>query len=308
MRKYQFEVSPEYEQERIDKCLTELIDFASRSFIQKKIKDQNVFVNGNIVKPSYLVKEGDEIYLEIPDSMEPEILAEDIPLSILYEDADLLVVNKPKNMVVHPSAGHYSGTLVNAILFHCKEDLSGINGVLRPGIVHRIDKNTTGSLIICKNDHAHKIIADQLANHSIHRVYHAICHGSLNKDEGTIEGNIGRDVHDRLKMTVVSSGGKRAVTHYKVLERFKDYTYIQCILETGRTHQIRVHMSSIGHPIVGDDVYSNRKCSFHLTGQTLHAKTIGFIHPTTEKYMEFDAPLPAYFEEMLHSLRIQNKR
>ena len=297
-----FQITEEHEGERIDKCLTGLIDFISRSNIQKRIKEQRVFVNGKNVKPSYQVICGDEIALDIMTNEEPDILAENIPLDILYEDNDLLIVNKPKNMVVHPGAGHYTGTLVNAVMYHCKDSLSGINGVLRPGIVHRIDKDTTGSVIICKNDQAHLNIAAQLKEHSINRVYHAICYGVLQDDEGTIDRMIGRDTKDRKKMAVVTQNGKHAVTHYKVLERLKDYTYIECRLETGRTHQIRVHMSSIGHPLLGDEVYSNRKSPYHLTGQTLHAKTIGLVHPSTGEYLEIDAPLPSYFEHLLNIL------
>ena len=221
--------------------------------------------------------------LELPEPECPDILPEDIPLDILYEDADLIVVNKPKGMVVHPAAGHYTGTLVNALMYHCGKDLSGINGVLRPGIVHRIDRDTTGSVIACKNDKAHRCIAEQLKEHSINRRYRAIC----------------RHPNDRKKMAVNYQNGKRAVTHYRVLQRFKGYTYIECVLETGRTHQIRVHMASIGHPLLGDEVYSNRKSPFKLQGQTLHAKTLGFIHPTTGEYLEIDAPLPEYFEHLL---------
>lgn len=301
-----YTITEEQEGERIDKCLTRLIDYISRSNIQKRIKGQQVFVNGAAVKPSYQVSAGDEISLQVPENEEPDIPAEDIPLDILYEDEDILIVNKPKNMVVHPAAGHYTGTLVNAVMFHCKDSLSGINGVLRPGIVHRIDKDTTGSVIICKNDMAHLHIASQLKEHSITRVYHAICYGVIKEDEGTIDKMIGRDTQDRKKMAVVTQNGKRAVTHYKVLQRFRDYTYIECRLETGRTHQIRVHMSSIGHPLLGDSVYTSRKSCFHLEGQTLHAKTIGFIHPRTGRYLEVDAPLPEYFRHLLEILQPAN--
>lgn len=288
--------------ERIDKCLSMLIDSLSRSFIQKLIKEEGVFVNGKAVKANYKVKAEEEVVFELPDSVEPDIEPENIPLSILFEDEDVIVVNKPKGMVVHPAAGHYSGTLVNALLYHCKDSLSGINGVLRPGIVHRIDKDTTGSLLVCKNDASHECIARQLANHSIHRVYHAIVIGELKEDEGTIDKPIGRHPTERKKMAVNELHGKRAVTHYRVLKRFRGYTYIECRLETGRTHQIRVHMASIGHPLLGDEVYSRAKNNFHLQGQTLHAKILGFVHPATGEYVETDAPLPEYFEQLLRKL------
>jgi len=302
MEEFRFEITEGNEGDRIDRFITENIDFISRSYIQKMIKDGQVSVNGKIVKPSFVLKADDQIYFQLPDSIEPNIEAENIPLDILYEDSDLLIVNKPKNMVVHPASGHYSGTLVNALMYHCKGNLSGINGVLRPGIVHRIDKNTSGSLIVCKNDRAHQSIASQLKEHSIKRVYHAIVHGQLTEN-GTINKPIGRDPKDRLKMAVVANG-KEAITHYTVLKTFQDYTYISCQLETGRTHQIRVHMASIGHPILGDDVYAaSRKCPFKCEGQTLHAKTIGFIHPESGKYVEFDTQLPEYFQHFLHILK-----
>ena len=228
---------------------------------------------------------------------------ENIPLDILYEDDDILVVTKPKGMVVHPAPGHYSHTLVNAVMYHCGERLSGINGVLRPGIVHRIDMDTTGSLLICKNDRAHQILAEELKEHSITRRYHAIVHGNIKEDTGTVNAPIGRHPVDRKKMSTKSPNGRHAVTHYKVLERFGDYTYIECELETGRTHQIRVHMASIGHPILGDAVYGPAKCPYKLQGQTLHAKILGIMHPTTGEYMEFDAPLPDYFSDLLQRLR-----
>ena len=242
------------------------------------------------------------ISIHVPEAVEPEITPEDIPLDILYEDNDVLVVNKPKNMVVHPAPGHYSGTLVNAVMFHCKDNLSGINGVLRPGIVHRIDKDTTGSLIICKNDVAHNSLAAQLKEHSIRRKYVAIVHGILKEDEGTINAPIGRNPNDRMKMAVNPKNGKDAITHYKVLQRLKNYTYVECVLETGRTHQIRVHMASINHPLLGDSVYGPAKCPYKLEGQTLHAQVLGFVHPTTDEYIEVSAPLPEYFEKILKKL------
>ncbi len=302
MDKFSFTITEELENERIDKCLSMLIDSLSRSFIQKLIKDEGVYVNGKTVKANYKVKVEDEVEFELPESVEPDIEPEDIPLDILYEDSDVIVVNKPKGMVVHPAAGHYSGTLVNALMYHCKDSLSGINGVMRPGIVHRIDMNTTGSIIACKNDKAHEVIAAQLKEHSIKRVYHAIIHGTLKEDEGTIDKPIGRHPVERKKMAVNVSNGKNAVTHYRVLERFTGYTYVECCLETGRTHQIRVHMASIGHPLLGDDVYGPAKCPFKLDGQTLHAKILGFIHPQTGEYIETNAPLPEYFSKLLKNL------
>ncbi len=289
--------------ERIDKFLGENLDDLSRSYIQKLLKDGLILVNGKKVKANYKLNEGDQIDVEVPDPEPLDIAAENIPLDILYEDEDILIVNKPKGMVVHPSPGHPDHTLVNAILYHCGEHLSGINGVIRPGIVHRIDMNTTGSLLICKNDHAHQILAEQLKEHSITRRYHAIVHGSLKADTGTVNASIGRHPTDRKKMSTKALNGRHAVTHYRVLERLGNYTYIECELETGRTHQIRVHMASIGHPILGDDVYGPAKCPFHLEGQTLHAKILGITHPSTGEYMEFDAPLPEYFTKLLSTLR-----
>ena len=296
------EVIGSCEGQRIDKFLAEEFPEMSRSYIQKLIKEEQVSVNGKVVKANYKLSEADEVVLNQPELKEPDILAENIPLDILYEDSDLLIVNKPKGMVVHPSAGHYSGTLVNALMYHCKDDLSGINGVMRPGIVHRIDMDTTGSLLVCKNDFTHNDIAEQLKVHSIRRVYHAIVHGVLKDDEGTIDAPIGRHPIDRKKMSINHKNGKEAVTHYKVIKRFRDYTYIQCQLETGRTHQIRVHMSSIKHPLVGDSVYGPAKCQFKLQGQSLHAKIIGIIHPRSKEYLEVDAPLPEYFVSLLNKL------
>lgn len=287
---------------RIDKFLSEELPELSRSYIQKLIKEGLVTVNDRVIKANYKLNEADMVVVKQPELKEPDILAENIPLEILYEDSDLLIVNKPKGMVVHPSAGHYSGTLVNALMYYCKEDLSGINGVMRPGIVHRIDMDTTGSLLVCKNDFTHQGIAEQLKVHSIKRVYHAIVHGVIKEDEGTVDAPIGRHPIDRKKMSINYKNGKEAVTHYKVLKRFKDYTYIQCELETGRTHQIRVHMSSLKHPLLGDSVYGPAKCPFQLQGQTLHAKTIGIVHPRTGEYIEVDAPLPEYFVSLLKKL------
>lgn len=304
MQEYRFQITEELEGERLDKALSQLIETLSRSYVSKLIKEDKVFVNGKVAKSSYNLKTDDEVCFELPPSQEPDIVAEDIPLEVLYEDKDVIVVNKPKGMVVHPAAGHYSGTLVNALMYHCGDDLSGINGVMRPGIVHRIDMDTTGSLIVCKNDKAHNAIAEQLKEHSIERRYHAICHGVIKEDEGTVCKPIGRHPVERKKMAVDERNGKTAITHYKVLERFKDYTYVECKLETGRTHQIRVHMASIGHPLLGDEVYAgNRKTPFKTMGQTLHAKILGFVHPESNQYIETDAPLPEYFEIILNRLR-----
>lgn len=289
---------------RLDRYLSDQLAELSRSYIQKLMEEGQVQLNGRPGKASVKVKAGDTVLVTLPEAVEPEILPEDIPLEILYEDADVILVNKPKNMVVHPAAGHYTGTLVNGLMYHCREDLSGINGVLRPGIVHRIDKDTTGVLIACKNDHAHNAIAAQLKEHSITRRYRAIVHGNIKEEEGTVDAPLGRHLADRKKQAVQRDGeGRRAVTHYRVLERFRDYTYIECELETGRTHQIRVHMAYIGHPLLGDEVYGSGREPFHLEGQTLHAMVLGFVHPTTGEYMEFEAPLPAYFEELLEKLR-----
>ena len=303
MNEIVMEITPEMEGERIDKCISNYLESLSRSYIQKIIKDGKAYVNDAVVKANYKVKVDDKVQFKIPDCEEPDIPPQDIPLDILYEDKDILIVNKHKDLAVHPAPGHYEGTLVNAIMFHCKDELSGINGVLRPGIVHRIDKDTTGSIIICKNDEAHRKIAQQLKEHSITRKYRAIVYGRIMEEEGTVNAPIGRHPTDRKKMAINEKNGKPAVTHYKVLERFDKYTYIECQLETGRTHQIRVHMTSIGHPLLGDEVYGNAKCPFKLEGQTLHAMTIGFIHPTTGEYVEYEAPLPEYFEHLLQILR-----
>lgn len=298
-----FQVTEEWEEERVDKAVFGLMDSLSRSYIQKLLKNRQIMVNQEKAKANYRLKYGDEIRLVLPPATEPDILPENIPLDILYEDEDVLVVNKPKGMVVHPAAGHYSGTLVNAVMYHCQGNLSGINGVLRPGIVHRIDKDTTGSVIVCKNDFSHNSIAAQLKEHSITRKYRAICYGSLQEDEGTIHAPIGRHPKDRKKMAVNERTGKTAATHYKVLQRFSGFTYVECRLETGRTHQIRVHLSHIGHPLLGDEVYAGgRKSPFRLEGQCLHAKILGFMHPRKGIYIETDAPLPGYFEHLLNIL------
>lgn len=306
MDTFRFEIAEELEYlqgERIDKALSVLVDSVSRSFVQKLIHEGAVFVGEKPVKANYRLRIDDVVCFELPENEEPDILPEDIPLSILYEDEDILVVDKPKGMVVHPAAGHYSGTLVNAVMYHCGNSLSGINGVMRPGIVHRIDRDTTGSLVICKNDMAHRALAEQFKVHSITRKYRAICMGVLKEDRGTIHKPLARDPKDRKRMAVTTEGnGKDAVTHYRVLERFKNHTYIECELETGRTHQIRVHMASIGHPLLGDEVYGSGKNAYHLEGQTLHAWKLGFLHPRTQEYVEFDAPLPEYFQKLLQIL------
>lgn len=289
--------------DRIDRYLAEEVEDKSRSYLQKLVKDGYVKVNDKPVKPNYRLVLGDRVEVVFPDITEPDLCPENIPLDILYEDADIIIVNKPKQMVVHPAPGHPSGTLVNALMYHCKDELSGIGGTQRPGIVHRIDMDTTGSIIACKNDMAHQSLSEQLKEHSINRVYEAIVHGNLKEDEGTVNAPIGRHMTDRKKMSVHTKNGRNAVTHYKVLKRFGNYTYIQCRLETGRTHQIRVHMASIGHPIVGDLLYGPKKCPFpKLIGQTLHAKTLGIIHPRTGEYLEVNAPLPAYFIELLDKI------
>ena len=287
---------------RIDKFLADACPDLSRSFLQKLLKESSVTADGKAVKSSFKVNGGETIAFEVPKPQEAAIEAENIPLDILYEDSDIILVNKPKGMVVHPAAGHYTGTLVNALIYHCKDQLSGINGVMRPGIVHRIDMDTTGVIIACKNDLAHNSIAAQLKEHSITRRYQAIVHGVLKDDEGVIDAPIGRSPKDRKKMAINYNNGKSAVTHYRVIARFKDFTHIECRLETGRTHQIRVHMASIGHPLLGDAVYGPAKCPYKLQGQTLHAGILGFVHPRTGEYMEFSAPLPEYFEELLRKL------
>lgn len=288
---------------RIDKYLACHLPDLSRSHIQKLIRDNLVIVNQKPVKANYRLSLNEQIEVMIPKPEEPEILPENIPLDILYEDADIIIVNKPKQMVVHPAPGHASGTLVNALMYHCGTELSGINGVMRPGIVHRIDMDTTGSLLVCKNDMAHQKLAAQLKEHSITRIYEAIVHGNIKEEDGTVTAPIGRHPTDRKKMSVHAKQGRRAVTHYQVLKRFGEFTYIQCRLETGRTHQIRVHMASIGHPLLGDQVYGPSKCPFGgLKGQTLHAKILGIVHPKTGEYLEIQAPLPDYFVNLLQKL------
>lgn len=301
--KREYEVLDADDGVRIDKCLSERYPDLSRSFLQKLLKSEQVRVDGKTVRSSYRLSLGERVSLEIPEAETPEIEAEDIPLDILYEDRDIVIVNKEKGMVVHPAAGHYSGTLVNALMYHCKGELSGINGVMRPGIVHRIDMDTTGILIVCKNDLAHNSIAEQLKVHSITRKYFAIVHGIIKEDRGTVDAPIGRHPVDRKKMSVNCKNGRQAITHYRVLERFAQFTFVECRLETGRTHQIRVHMASIGHPLLGDAVYGPSKCPYRLDGQTLHAGVLGIVHPRTGQYMEFSSALPEYFELLLKKMR-----
>lgn len=300
----EYKVSDEETDIRLDTFLAGKLKDMSRSYIQKHIKDGRVLINNKSAKAGYKTCPGDVVNIFIEPPKELKIEPENIPLDILYEDGDIIVINKPKQMVVHPAPGHYSGTIVNALMYHCKDSLSGINGVLRPGIVHRIDQNTTGVIVACKNDISHRFIAEQLKVHSITRTYHAIVHNHLKEKEGTIKSTIGRHPVDRKKMAMNVKNGKEAITHYKVLDYLNNrYTYIACNLETGRTHQIRVHMAGLGNPILGDTIYGPAKCPFNLQGQTLHAKTLGFIHPSTKEYMEFDAPLPEYFGKLLNALK-----
>lgn len=299
----EFSIDHETEGQRIDRYLSDTLEDRSRSYIQKIIKDGHVTVNQKPVKANYRLSFGDRVEVTLPEAKEPDIEPENIPLDILYEDQDIIMVNKPKQMVVHPAPGHYSGTLVNALMYHCGDELSGINGCMRPGIVHRIDMDTTGSLVVCKNDKAHQSLSEQLKEHSIRRIYVAIVHGNIKEDSGTVNAPIGRHPTDRKKMSTHCKNGRNAITHYKVLERFGDYTYIQCELETGRTHQIRVHMASINHPLLGDEVYGPKQKPFATQGQVLHAGVLGFEHPITGEYMEWHADLPDYFQGILKRLR-----
>ena len=290
---------------RIDKFLSENLEGATRSSIQKIIESGGVFINGVAVNKNRKCKAGDVVEIIIPDAVSLDVEPENIPLDIVYEDGDLLVVNKPKGMVVHPAAGNYSKTLVNAMLYHCSDSLSGINGVIRPGIVHRIDKDTSGLLIVAKNDAAHLSLAEQIKEHSFTRAYEAVVYGNIKEDELTINQPIGRNPKDRKKMAVTLKNSKSAVTHIKVIKRYGEFTHIRCILETGRTHQIRVHCAYIGHPVAGDAVYGPKKVISELAGQCLHAKQIGFVHPKTGEYMEFESELPEYFTKFLNKLKKQ---
>lgn len=290
---------------RIDKYLSEYEAEHSRTYIQKLIADGRVTVNNKTVKGSYRLSSGECIRFFVPEPQKIDILPENIPLDIIYEDNDIIIINKEKGMVIHPAAGHSSGTLVNALMYHCSENLSGINGILRPGIVHRIDKDTTGVMIACKNDKAHIKIAEQLKQHSNKRIYNAIVHGIFKEENGRINEPIGRSSYDRKKMDINYKNGKEAITEYHVLQELQGrYTHIECQLHTGRTHQIRVHMTSIGHPLLGDSVYSGYDDTrFNTEGQVLHASVLGIIHPVTNEYMEFNAPLPEYFNNLLLKLR-----
>lgn len=298
----EFLVLEEDEGDRLDVYLANELGDMSRSYIQKIIKDKKVSVNSKVEKAKYLVKEDDKIMVEIPAPKLLEVTPQDIPIDIVYEDNDLLIVNKSQDMVVHPAPGNYDNTLVNAILYHCKDNLSSINGVIRPGIVHRIDKDTSGLLMIAKNNNAHNSLAKQLKDHSITREYEFICHGVVKEDKITVDKPLGRNPKDRLKMAVVK-GGKRAVTHFEVIERYDNFTHMKATLETGRTHQIRVHALSINHPLLGDVVYGPKNSKFKLKGQTLHAKKLGFIHPTSKEYVEFDSKLPKYFEDIIAKIK-----
>ncbi|ABS35793.1 RluA family pseudouridine synthase [Clostridium botulinum] len=301
MEKINLQVEKEFDNVRLDLYLSKIFEDKSRSYLQGIIDEGNVLVNNKEKKRNYKLKVGDNIEVNIPEPKLLQIEPEDIKLDIIYEDKDVIVVNKPQEMVVHPAPGVYSGTLVNALLHHCK-DLSGINGVARPGIVHRIDKDTSGILVVAKNDISHNNLAAQFKEHSISRVYMALVEGIIKDEQGTIEAPIGRHPVDRIKMAVVKDG-RHAVTHYKVIERFKNHTLVECRLETGRTHQIRVHMSHIMHPLVGDPVYGYKKQRFNLKGQMLHAKLLGFIHPTTRQYVEFESELPEYFKKIIKILK-----
>lgn len=295
-------VPPLQEGMRIDVAITELVEDLTRSGAQRLVQDGLVTVGGTPVGKNYRLRNGDQIQVTVPEPKPMVAEAQNIPLDIVYEDDDLLVVNKPKGMVVHPAPGNPDGTLVNALLYHCKGSLSGINGVLRPGIVHRIDKDTSGLLIVAKNDFAHLKLAEQIKEHSFTREYRAVVHGNLREDSGTIHAPIGRSAKDRKKMAVTDKNSKDAITHYEVLARYPGFTYIKCRLETGRTHQIRVHMAYLGHPVAGDQVYGPKNTPTELHGQCLHAGLIGFIHPRTGEYIELGAPLPEYFTKILHAL------
>lgn len=299
MEERTFKIDENQEHQRLDKAVALFLD-VSRKRVKDLLDDNHIFVNGKSAKASYTTMLNDRITIEIPEDENTEVLPENIPLDIVYEDSDLIVINKPKGMVVHPAPGHYSGTLVNALLYHCK-DLSGINGVNRPGIVHRIDKDTSGLLVVCKNDKAHKAISEQLANKTCHRQYVCIVHHPFSHEYGTIHAPIGRSEKDRKKMEVTFKNSKDAITHFTVLKNFREYAYVQCQLETGRTHQIRVHMQYIGHPIAGDPTYGYRK-TLETNGQLLHANKLEFIHPTSNEKMTFEIGLEKEFEQVLKEL------
>ncbi len=303
MRNEVFKVSPDDAEKRLDVWLTAALKDFSRSYVEKLIQDGNAAVNGKKVKSGYKLKAGDNIEVDIPEPKPLEVKAEEIELDVIHEDEDIIVINKPRGMVVHPAAGNYTGTLVNALLRHCGGSLSDINGVIRPGIVHRIDKDTSGVLVIAKNNRSHKILSDMLKEHDINRIYIAVAEGIITADRGTVDAPIGRHPVDRKKMAVNLKNGRRAVTHFKVLERFADTTLLELRLETGRTHQIRVHMSYIGHPLVGDNVYGRKKQKYDFEGQALHAGTLGFIHPGTGEYVEYKAKPPEEFERLIERLR-----
>lgn len=303
MNSFEFKINNENTALRIDKFLSDNIPDVTRSAIQGYITDGCVKVNDVAVNKNYKTRLNDVVTVFLPDPVELEAIPENIPLDIVYEDNDVIVVNKPKGMVVHPAAGNYTGTLVNALLYHCKDSLSGINGVLRPGIVHRIDKNTSGLLIVAKNDTAHKGLAEQIKEHSFTRQYETIVYGNIKEDTGTINQPIGRNPSDRKKMAVTAQNSKNAVTHFKVLERFNEFTHLAVNLETGRTHQIRVHMAYINHPVAGDEVYGPKKVITKLNGQCLHARKIGFVHPVSGEYLEFTSELPQYFTGFLNELK-----
>lgn len=307
-KEFIFYAEPSAEGKRLDQWLTEQLPDLTRSALQKLCADGHVRKVGKAVTKNLRLRGDECITVQVPEPKEDKVVAQDIPLDVVYEDDDLLVVNKPKGMVVHPAPGNYDGTLVNALLYHCHGGLSGINGVIRPGIVHRIDKDTSGLLMVAKNDFSHVRLAEQLSDHSFTRVYNAIVYGGFTQDDGTIDASIGRNPNNRLKMCVTSKNAKNAVTHYHVLERLGDFTMLELKLETGRTHQIRVHMAHLGHPVAGDAVYGPKKVIAHLMGQCLHARTLGFVHPRTNQYLEFTSPLPPYFFHFLESLRKKQNR
>lgn len=305
MECFKFKVEESEENTRLDLFISTKFQDKSRSYIQGIIENGGAKVNSKHKKSNYKLRINDEVCVSIPENKELDVAAEKIKLDILYEDSDVIVVDKPQGMVVHPAPGNYTGTLVNALLYHCK-DLSGINGVNRPGIVHRIDKDTSGVLVVAKNDRSHRFLAEQLKEHTMTRVYLALVEGIVKADEGTVDAPLGRHPVERVKISIVKNG-RNAVTHYRVIERFKNNTLIECKLETGRTHQIRVHMAHTGHPLVGDAVYGYKKQRFNLKGQMLHAKKLGFIHPNSGKYMEFESNIPAYFSRIIDILKNELK-